>query len=98
MTLPLKARSARPKAAPPSSSIPLPLMSQPDPNAEYWATSEVAQYLGVQLGTVATYRRRGQMPAPDITVGGRPAWRPATIREWHANRPGRGWRTGRGAS
>lgn len=61
---------------------------QPDPQAEWWNTTEVAQYLGVQVSTVSGYRRRGQMPSPDTTVGGRThLWRPARIVEWHEQRP-----------
>ena len=60
----------------------------PDPAAEWWTSTEVAAYLGVQIGTVSTYRFRGQMPAPDLMVGSRThLWRPATIIEWHVKRP-----------
>jgi predicted DNA-binding transcriptional regulator AlpA len=59
----------------------------PDPNAEWWTTSEVAAYLGVQVATVSGYRNRGQMPEPDMTLGRTQAWRPGTIIEWHASRP-----------
>ncbi|MEU0961145.1 hypothetical protein ABZ328_16695 [Micromonospora aurantiaca] len=44
-------------------------MTNPDPGAEWWTTSDVAAYLGVRVGKVATYRKRGQMPAPDLTLG-----------------------------
>lgn len=60
---------------------------EPDPRAEFWTTSEVAAYLGVQIGTVSSYRNRGQMPAPDRTFGRTHLWRPGTIVLWHANRP-----------
>jgi hypothetical protein len=60
---------------------------QPDPAAEWWTTSDVAAYLGVRVATVSTYRKREQMPAPDLTLGRTPAWRPARIVEWHASRP-----------
>jgi hypothetical protein len=59
----------------------------PDPNAEWWTTSDVAAYLGVRTGTVSTYRSRGQMPEPDISAGRAHLWRPARIIEWHGTRP-----------
>lgn len=59
----------------------------PDPSAEWWITSDVATYLGVRVSTVSGYRRRGQMPPPDMTVGRTHLWRPKRIIEWHAERP-----------
>jgi predicted DNA-binding transcriptional regulator AlpA len=59
----------------------------PDPDAEWWTTSDVAAYLGVQVATVSGYRNRGQMPEPDMTLGRTQAWKPASIIEWHASRP-----------
>jgi 8-oxo-dGTP pyrophosphatase MutT (NUDIX family) len=59
----------------------------PDPGAEWWTTSDVAAYLGVGVAAVSAYRKRGQMPAPDSTVGRTHMWRPARVREWHAGRP-----------
>lgn len=49
---------------------------------------EVADMLDVARNTVDSWRHRGLMPEPDWTVGGRPAWDAATIREW-AQRTGR---------
>lgn len=65
---------------------------EPDPNAEWWLTSDVAAYLGVAVSTVSTYKARGQMPEPDQTIGRTPVWRPARIIEWHETRPGHGGR------
>jgi hypothetical protein len=66
---------------------------QPDPDAEWWRTTDVAAYLGVTVGTVSSYRIRGQMPAPDRTLGDRThLWRPRRIIEWHEQRPGHGGR------
>jgi hypothetical protein len=31
---------------------------EPDPDAEWWTTSDVATYLGVRVGTVSSYRLR----------------------------------------
>ncbi|GAA1384111.1 hypothetical protein GCM10009661_64980 [Catellatospora chokoriensis] len=59
----------------------------PDPSAEWWTTSDVAAYLGVGVGTVSTYRARGQMPAPDKTIGRTHVWQPARIIGWHEARP-----------
>ena len=59
----------------------------PDPAAEWWISSDVAAYLGVGISTVSGYRRRGQMPLPDMTVGRTHLWRPKRIIEWHAARP-----------
>jgi hypothetical protein len=59
----------------------------PDPHADWWTTSEIAAYLGVRVATVSTYRARGQMPAPDQSVGRTHMWRPARIIEWHRTRP-----------
>lgn len=65
-------------------------MPQPDPNAEWWTSSDVADYLGVKIGTVSSYRHRGQMPTPDKTIGRTHVWRPRRIIDWHEARPRRG--------
>ncbi|MET8908224.1 divalent-cation tolerance protein CutA [Micromonospora sp. NPDC004551] len=62
-------------------------MTTPDPDAEWWTTSDVAEYLGVQIGTVSSYRNRNQMPEPDQTLGRTHLWRPETIINWHEGRP-----------
>lgn len=67
-------------------------MAGPDPDSDFWVTADVAAYLGVSVSTVSTYKARGQMPAPDRTFGRTPAWRPASIIEWHETRPGHGGR------
>jgi Helix-turn-helix domain len=64
-----------------------PVTTEPNPAAEWWTTSEVAAYLGVQVATVTNYRKRGQMPAPDMTVGRTHMWRPDRIIGWHGDRP-----------
>src|SRR3954452_19708741 len=65
-----------------------------DTSAEWWTTTEVADYLGVRVGTVSSYRQRGQMPAPDRTLGRTHLWRPSTIVQWRQRRP----RTGAGGA
>jgi len=62
------------------------MSAQPDPSSEWWTTSDVAAYLGVGVATVSTYRTRGQMPAPDQTVGRTRMWRPTRIIDWHKTR------------
>jgi hypothetical protein len=46
----------------------------------------VAAYIGVNVATVSAYRSRGQMPAPDMTVGRTQMWRPARIVDSHQAR------------
>ena len=58
----------------------------PDPTSEWWTTSEVAAYLGLNVATVSAYRARGQMPEPDMTVGRTHVWHPETIITWHEAR------------
>ncbi len=56
---------------------------------ELWTTSDVARFLGVRPGTVSAYRHRGQMPAPDQTLGTRThLWSAETIRQWQGRRTG----------
>ena len=43
---------------------------------------EIAQRLGVTRATVDKWRQRGIFPAPQWTVGGRPAWEWSTVDEW----------------
>lgn len=57
---------------------------------EQWTTADVAEHLGVAVGTVRSYAARGQMPPPDGVVGRTPWWEPARVREWAAARPGSG--------
>ena len=44
--------------------------------------TEIAALLGVKRDTVVQWQGRGVMPAPDWTVGGRPAWRVGVVLEW----------------
>lgn len=58
-----------------------------DLTADWWTTTDVAEYLGVRVATVSTYRKRGQMPAPDQSLGRSHVWRPERIITWHEGRP-----------
>lgn len=62
-------------------------MVTPDPEAEWWTTTDVAAYLDVSVSAVSGYRNRATMPAPDAQIGRTWVWRPARIIEWHAARP-----------
>jgi predicted DNA-binding transcriptional regulator AlpA len=72
-----------------------PCVTQDTPDLDWWTTSDAAEYCGMSDQTWRTYISRGQAPAPDVRIGGKPLWRPATVREWQAARPGRGWRLGK---
>lgn len=55
---------------------------------------DLANYLNLSINTVSSYSAKGMLPEPDVLIGKgeRPTrgWRPETIDEWQANRPGRG--------
>lgn len=55
-------------------------MAPADP--KWWTTSDVAEYLGLQVGTVSAYRQRGQMPPPDRKFGRTYLWHRQTILDW----------------
>lgn len=57
---------------------------------EQLTVPEVAARLGLAVATVRAYRAQKRLPAPDGMVGRTPWWRPETIDEWQAARPGRG--------
>lgn len=63
------------------------------PDIDYWTTADVAEYWGVTVQTIRTYRsrKRGELPEPDRIFGRSPAWKPATIINFQ--RPGQGART-----
>lgn len=62
--------------------------------ARFLALPEVAERLGLAVGTLNRYRTEGRLPPPDAQIGTRQVgWKPATIDKWSANRPGRGNRT-----
>lgn len=59
----------------------------------------VAQLLGVDVATVATYRKRyADFPEPVMYLDDRqdiPLWTPEAIKNWDTSRPGRGVGGGR---
>jgi hypothetical protein len=61
-------------------------LSDPDPGAEWWTTTDVASYLRVAVGTVSAYRGRRQMPAPAKKIGRTWVWPPARIITWAPTR------------
>ncbi len=59
----------------------------PRSDAEWWTTTDVAAYIGVTVGTISAYRGRGQMPAPDQTLGRQiHVWKPSRIIAWQQQR------------
>lgn len=70
-------------------------VADPDPNADWWTTTDVARYTGVAVHTISTYRARGHMPAADTRVGRTWMWRPQRIIDWHAARRAAGRRPDR---
>ncbi|WEV52770.1 hypothetical protein [Bifidobacterium sp. ESL0704] len=54
----------------------------------YLSAADVARELGISRSALATYR----MPEPDVIVGRSRGWKPQTIAEWQAARPGHGGR------
>lgn len=58
-------------------------------------TREAAELIGVTYSTFSAYVSRGQAPPPDGHFKHVPFWKRDTIEEWHATRPGRGWRANR---
>lgn len=63
----------------------------------YLSIADIARHFGVDVSTVATWRKRYPgFPAPDATVGDHPGWRQARvadIEQWKLSRPGAGART-----
>lgn len=71
-----------------------PVMSGELPT-DWWTTENVLAFLQsagapISRATWASYVSRGQAPAPDRMFGRSPAWLPAAVRDWQANRPRRG--------
>lgn len=51
-----------------------------------WTLQHIAEYLGVTMMTVHTYRTRKLMPECDGRLGRTPYWHPETITTWAAQR------------
>lgn len=65
-------------------------MTTTTPPVEQWTYREIADHTGVTPSTIRWFRSNGYLPDPSGQVGRTPWWSPDVIREWHANRPGRG--------
>ncbi|WP_156174972.1 MULTISPECIES: helix-turn-helix transcriptional regulator [Bacteria] len=52
----------------------------------YLSRAEVAERIGVAVGTLSRYT----LPEPDAMTGTTRGWLPETIDTWNAARPGRG--------
>jgi hypothetical protein len=63
---------------------------------ERWTADQCAAYVGITTSTwrdyVADHRAPAPLPGYDPDTG-RKTWDPATVRGWHAHRPGQGART-----
>ncbi|WP_333745993.1 MarR family transcriptional regulator [Streptomyces sp. IBSBF 2950] len=62
---------------------------------QVWGYAEVADEIGVKVGTVRYYwsKKRHLLPNPDVVLNGKPGWYPATVKDWKSQRPGRGFRS-----
>lgn len=54
----------------------------------FLSLTEVAQMLGVTTGGLLNLR----LPEPDALIGRTRGWKPETIEQWNATRPGHGGR------
>jgi hypothetical protein len=65
-------------------------------NQERWTAEQCAAHAGITTSTwrdyVADHRAPAPLPGYDPHTG-RKTWDPATVRAWHAQRPGQGTRT-----
>lgn len=54
--------------------------------------AEIAEMVGVKVGTIRNYRSIGLLPEPDapFSIPDRPRWRRSTIVAWQQNRRGMG--------
>jgi hypothetical protein len=63
---------------------------------ERWTADQCATHAGITTSTwrdyVADHRAPAPLPGYDPDTG-RKTWDPATVRDWHAHRPGQGART-----
>ncbi len=59
----------------------------------YLSLREFAARVGLEYGTLQSYRQKKLLPEPDALTGRVQGWLPETVDHWQANRPGRGART-----
>jgi hypothetical protein len=73
-----------PEAAPPGvTARPIKLAdSVPIRDRLAWDLADIASLLGVSRRLLERTRAAGNMPPPDIAIGRRILWRPATIDRW----------------
>ena len=67
-------------------------MPEPDElPRDWWTSTDVARYLGIQPNTVRNYLAKGLLPPPDRRMGQRAnLWKPRTIIKWNDSRPRKG--------
>lgn len=62
-----------------------------------WTTTQAAAHCGVAPSTLRDYASSGRAPAPlperDPTTGAK-LYDAQAVKDWHASRPGKGWRAG----
>ncbi len=49
---------------------------------ELWGIEDVAEALGIEVGTAYVWRHRGKLPEAEWMVSGRPIWRATVMRKW----------------
>jgi hypothetical protein len=70
----------------------------PSTAADWWTTTDVAEYLSITPNSVRRYLRArlpksNPFPLEDRRFGATLVWRPQTVVRWQQERPGRGnWR------
>lgn len=63
--------------------------------ADLLSTAEAAKWAGFDSAVWRSMVSRGSAPKPVTRVGNSPCWTLEQLQKWKANRPGRGWRSGR---
>jgi len=53
---------------------------------EFLTLADIAERAGITRGSAEVYRKRGDLPAPDIMLGRTPGWLTTTIDAWLATR------------
>lgn len=67
--------------------------AEPTPPTYYLSLEGFARRIGVTTSTIKSYRSRGQLPEPDITLGGSPGWSLDTADAYQRDRRGQGHRS-----